>query len=90
MEELFPKMGNKWSTTIGDDIIRQPMEAHNIAKIRFIVPKLEMALKHGIKCTILVNRSTTIKMEPCPLESGKSGMKSIEVSGSCRSSPYGR
>ena len=30
MEETFPKMGNKWGTTIGDDVIRQPMEAHNI------------------------------------------------------------
>ena len=32
MEETFPKMGNKWGTTIGDDVIRKPMEAHNIRK----------------------------------------------------------
>ena len=67
------------------------------ANIRFVVPKPEMALEHGIKCAILVNRSTTTKMESCPSQSGKSVIKSIEMddhgrsgSGRGRSSPYMR
>ena len=56
-----------------------PWKHTTFAKIRFVVSKPEMALEHGIKCAILVNWSTTTKMESCPLESGKSVVKSIEM-----------
>ena len=49
-----------------------PWRRTTFAKIRFVVSKPEMALEHGIKCAILVNRSTTTKMESCPSKSGKS------------------
>ena len=55
-----------------------PWRRTTFAKIRFVVFKSEMALEHGIKCTILVNRSTTTKMDSCPSKSSKSVMKSIK------------
>ena len=38
-----------------------------------------MALEHGIKCAILVNRSMTVKIESSPSMGGKSVIKSIEM-----------
>ena len=92
MEETFPKMRNKWGTTMS---LGNPRRRKTFAKIRFVVSKPEMALEHGIKCTILVNRSTTTKIKSCPLEGGKLVIKSINMddhgrsgSGRGRSSPY--
>ena len=72
-----------------------PWRPTTFANTRFVVSKHEMALEHGIKCTILVNRSTTTKMESCSSDGSKSVMKSIDMddhsrseSGRGRSSPY--
>jgi hypothetical protein len=66
LEESFPKMRKKWWTTIRDDVIGQPWRRTAFARMRFVVAALEMTLEQGIKFAILVNLSTTTKMESCP------------------------
>ena len=56
-----------------------PWRRTTFAKITFIVSKPHIALEHGIKCVIFVNRSTSTKVESCPSKSGKSVMKSVEI-----------
>ena len=95
-EEIFPEFRDELRSTVVDDTIGRPCFRNTSHITTLTVSSLVIAFVQGMKCVILVYRSTIVKIALNPFETGRSVIKSREVdyhgligNGNGSNKPYG-